>query len=112
MKIKPFLLSRLMVRFLWHCVLSGLTTARMILVRRSPPAGLVKMKYEPMSHTGVAILGAVVTLTPGSSTVDINLEQREILLHLLDVRTAEESIAGIRRNFEQDIRELFPKDQL
>ena len=111
MRIKPFLLFRLGIRFLWHCVFSGLATARMILLRRSPPAGLVKMQYEPMSNTGVAILGAVVTLTPGTSAVDIDLERREILLHLLDIRTSDECIAAIRRDFEQDIRDLFPKDQ-
>ena len=62
-----------------------------------------------MSPTGVAILGAVVTLTPGSSTVDIDLERGEIVLHLLDLSKAEESLAAIRRDFEMDLRTLSPK---
>jgi multisubunit Na+/H+ antiporter MnhE subunit len=110
-RFKPFLISRLFMRFLWQCVWSGVTTARMILQRRSPPAGLVTMNYEPMSATGVAVLGALVTLTPGSSAIDINLERREILIHLLDMRTAEDNIATIQRDFEQDLRDLFPEER-
>lgn len=111
MRFKPIRIGRLFLRFLWHCALSGLITARMVLQRSSPPAGLVKMKYEPMSNNGVAVLGAMVTLTPGTSVVDINLKRREILLHLLDSRTAEESIVAIERDFERDICALFPEEQ-
>jgi len=111
MRLKPLPVIRLFIRFLWHCVLSGLTTARLILKGQAPTAGLVAMNYEPMSETGVAILGAVVTLTPGSTAVDINLKDRKILLHFLDSRTAEKSIAAIRSDFEPDIRTLFPEER-
>jgi len=111
MTFRPVLVVRLLLRFVWHCFLSGITTARIILQRHAPPAGLVKMAYAPMSKPGVAVLAALVTLTPGSSAVDINLERREMLLHLLDIRTAEANIAAIRRDFEQDIRTLFPEER-
>lgn len=111
MTFQPMAIGRLATKFLWHCIFSGLITARMILLRQSTTAGLVKMEYQPMNSTGVAILAAMVTLTPGSSAVDIDLVRREILLHLLDLSTAEQSIAAIRRDFEQDIRKLFPKEE-
>ena len=110
MRMRPLLIARLLLRFVWHCLLSGATTARLVLRRTPPPAGLVKMSYEPMSRTGVAVLAALVTLTPGSSAVDIDPQRREMLLHLLDVATAEANIAAIRRDFEQDIRTLFPEE--
>jgi len=108
-KFKPLIISRLFLRFLWHCVLSGLITARMIVQGGAPAAGLMKMKYKPMSQAGVAVLGAVVTLTPGSTTVDVNRVEREFLLHFLDTRIAAESISAIQRDFAQDIRVLFPE---
>ena len=101
-------LLRLLLRFLAHCVLSGCSTARIILQRQPPAAGLRRLRFAPMSETGAAVLGAMVTLTPGSSVIDIDLEQREMLLHLLDVTTAESSFIAIRRDFERDIVLLFP----
>jgi multicomponent K+:H+ antiporter subunit E/multicomponent Na+:H+ antiporter subunit E len=100
---------RLMLRFLWQCVLSGLATARVILQREQPVAGFVRMRFAPMSETGAALLGALVTLTPGSTVVDIDMQGRDLLLHLLDAGSADAVIASIRRNFESDIAQLFPE---
>ena len=46
-------------------------------------------------------------LTPGTTTVDIDMERGEMLLHLLDVAGAEEAVAGIRADFEPSIIRLF-----
>jgi multicomponent K+:H+ antiporter subunit E/multicomponent Na+:H+ antiporter subunit E len=107
--MRPLLLTKLLLRFIGHCILSGLTTALIILKRTPPPAGLVRFKYASMSITGASVLGALVTLTPGSSTIDIDPERQEMLLHLLDTRTAEASLKSIRRDFELDVAALFPE---
>jgi multicomponent K+:H+ antiporter subunit E/multicomponent Na+:H+ antiporter subunit E len=109
MRLRPLILGRLFLRFFGHCLLSGISTARIILQRTPPPAGFVRFDFAPMSITGAAVLGALVTLTPGSSAIDIDTERREILLHLLDTRLANESIEAIRRDFEHDISLLFPE---
>ena len=111
MKLRPLVITRLLLRFVGHCVFSGLTTAAIILKRTPTPAGLVRLRFAPMSRTGAAVLGALVTLTPGSSTIDIDPQRRVMLLHLLDIRTAESTAASIRRDFEQDICRLFPEEE-
>lgn len=110
MKLRPLVLARLLLRFLGHSVLAGVSTARIILRRTPPPAGLVRLPYTPMSETGAAVLGAMVTLTPGSSVIDIDCKRRELLVHLLDKRTATAAAAAIRRDFERDIAALFPPE--
>lgn len=106
----PFVLVRLWLRFVMHCITAGLGTARIILQRETPPAGLVRLRYAPMSATGAAILGAMVTLSPGTSTIDIDPVRREILLHLLNRRAAAATLTAIRRDFERDLCRLFPED--
>lgn len=64
-----------------------------------------------MSPTGAAVLGALVTLTPGTTVIDIDLQQRKMLLHLLDTRDLETAITTIRRDFEADIGTLFPPEE-
>jgi multicomponent K+:H+ antiporter subunit E/multicomponent Na+:H+ antiporter subunit E len=85
------------------------STARIILKRTAPSAGFVRFRFVPMSMTGATVLGALVTLTPGSSAIDIDMECREMLLHLLDTRLTKASIEAIRRDFEHDISLLFPE---
>lgn len=110
MRLRPILCARLLLRFAGHCVLAGIATARLILRRSPPPAGLVRMPFAPMSPAGAAILGAMVTLSPGTTVIDIDLARREMLLHLLDTRDVAAALAAVRRDFEGDIVALFPEE--
>ena len=51
------------------------------------------------SATGASLVGALVNLTPGTSTVSIDLQSREMLLHLLDLERRDETVAAIQRDF-------------
>lgn len=105
-KLRAFAL--LVLRFLIEAALSGLTTARLILVGgRELQPGFARMSYAGLSETGAVVLGVLVTLTPGTTTVDIDPVRRELLLHLLDATQAEDAIAAIRRAFEPRVRVLF-----
>ena len=53
-----------------------------------------------MSPTGAALLGCLVTLTPGTTVIDIDMARHEMLLHLLDLSQAEATVASIRKEFE------------
>lgn len=109
MRFRPVIIARLLLRFVNHCLLSGLATARIILINGQPPAGVVRLNFAPMSSTGAAVFGAMITLTPGSTCLDIDPQGREMLLHLLDTRAVETTFASIRRDLEQDLCLLFPE---
>jgi len=110
MRARPVLCARLLLRFAMHCVLAGTATARIILRRTPPSAGLVRMRFAPMSPAGAAVLGAMVTLSPGTTVIDIDLARREMLLHLLDTQGVAATLAAVRRDFERDIVALFPEE--
>lgn len=110
MTMQPLLISKLILRFISHCIMSGVNTALIILQPKKPPAGLLRFTFNPMSERGAALLGAMVTLTPGSSVIDINMDTREMILHLLNLNTASTTIDAIRRDFEHDIARLFPAE--
>jgi multisubunit Na+/H+ antiporter MnhE subunit len=105
---RPATLVRLSLRFMVHCIMSGIATARIILRRRPPRSGLVCLRTAPMSEAGAAVLATLVTLTPGSSVIEIDPERREMILHLLDLDDVDGTVAGIRRHFEPDVALLFP----
>lgn len=100
----------LLVRFAWQVVLSGAVTAWIIVwpgVRPAP--GLVRMRYDHLTEVGAVLLASLITLTPGTTALDIDPVERTLLLHLLDARDPESAVAGIRRNFERYLRVLFPE---
>ena len=97
----------LAVSFVWQLVVSGLATVRIILAPCAP-AQPVLMRYEfaPLSEAGAALLASLVTLTPGSTVVDIDMETRSLLVHLLDGRDQAAAAESIRRHFERHVRVL------
>lgn len=101
--------ASLLARFPVEVAKSGWATAWLILAGGNTlRPGLIRMRYnDGLSETGAVVLGLLITLTPGTTTVDIDPARRELLLHLLDARDGEGAIAGIRRDFERPLRALF-----
>lgn len=99
----------LLLRFLWQVIVSGAVTAWLIVrPGRRPRPGLVRMRYSNLSDAGVAIMGCLISLTPGTTTIDIDPERGELLLHMLDVEDAAGAVDGIRREFEAPLQRLCP----
>jgi multisubunit Na+/H+ antiporter MnhE subunit len=104
--------ATLLLRFVRAIVVSGLQTVAVILRAgrpggTPPPLALLRVRFAPMSEQGAALLGAMVSLTPGTTTIDIDMDERELLLHVLDASDTDALVAGIRRDFEPGLVALF-----
>ncbi len=104
------------IRFAWAVVVSGLQTMRVILrssagVGSPAAAAFVRIRFAPIDARGATLLACMVTLTPGTTVIDIDMERREMLLHLLDGSDAAAAIAGIRREFEPGLLALFGEER-
>ena len=100
------------LRFFRAMLVSGVQTVGIILrsgLRGAspPPAVYVRMAFAPMSAQGAALLACMICLTPGSTVIDIDMEQRRMLVHMLDGRDAAAAVQAIRREFEAPLRVLF-----
>lgn len=61
-----------------------------------------------ISHPFVAtLLGSVVSLTPGTVSVEIDMHARRLLVHCLDVEDSEQLIATIKSRYEAPLKEIF-----
>jgi multisubunit Na+/H+ antiporter MnhE subunit len=100
---------KLLATFLWQIVTSGVTTAWLIVrTGARPTPALVRMKFSGLNDTGAALLGSMMTLTPGTTAVDIDMARGEMLVHLLDGADPEAALASAHEDFERPLRELFP----
>jgi multisubunit Na+/H+ antiporter MnhE subunit len=72
-----------------------------------PDASFVRIGFTPMSAQGAALLGCMISLTPGTTVVDIDMPRRQMVLHMLDTAQAAAAVAAIRRAFEPPLLAWF-----
>jgi multisubunit Na+/H+ antiporter MnhE subunit len=98
----------LLASLLKELALSGWSTARVILAPRGEvQPGFARLAYGDLGPGAASLLGVLVTLTPGTTSLDIDTERREIHLHLLDSRQTEATLAAIERDFVRPLRALL-----
>ncbi len=106
----------LALRFFAAVVVSGFQTV-LVIVRTSftrsgpPPVAFIRVRFAPMSPRGAAVLGCLVSLTPGTTTIDVDMERRELLLHVLDASEPAAIARNIRRHFEPSLVTLFGEQE-
>ena len=98
------------VVFLWECFKANLDVAYRVIHPDLPiRPGTVKMKTELKSDIGLTFLANSITLTPGTTTVDIDKERGIIYVHRIyikDALAAMERLPVVER-FERILRKVF-----
>ena len=90
----------LIINFFKAAFLSGIDTAKVILTgSRHGHDGLARISYGELNDNTASLLGAMITLTPGTTLIDIDTENRELVLHLLILEDLDETVALIQHEF-------------
>lgn len=105
----PWLATRLLLRVAGDIVVANLQVALLIIgpERRLRPA-FVRIPLDGTDPVGTAILAGIITLTPGTLSVDTFDEGRTLLVHALDVADAQALVASIKARYEAPLRVIFP----
>jgi multisubunit Na+/H+ antiporter MnhE subunit len=93
--------------FLRDVVLGGWATMGVILAPKPARSGLVRVAYGDLPEPAALLLGALVSLTPGATTVDIDPDRREFLLHLLDLDQEDAVRRAVLEEFARPLAILF-----
>lgn len=96
----------------WAMMTSGAQTIGAIVrqglaIGTPPPASFVRIDFAPMSAQGAALLGCMISLTPGTTVIDIDMPRRQMVLHMLDTRQAAAAVEAIRRELEPPLMAWF-----
>lgn len=89
-------------------VAANLVVARQVLgpLDRIRP-GFVEVPLDLADPFVATILGGIVTLTPGTVSIDIDMERRILHVHALDVPDPDALIAEIKSRYERPLKEMF-----
>jgi len=103
--VRIALLAGLFVREL---VLSGWRVARLVTSRdMNLKPGIFAYPLSVDRDFEITLLANMITLTPGTLSVDVSEDRRTLYVHALDCSDVEASIAEIRDGFERKIKEAF-----
>jgi multicomponent Na+:H+ antiporter subunit E len=106
--IRPFRILKLFLVFLREFSLSVFRVARLVLsprMRFSPRAF-----HFPLTLTSdfqITLLANLITLTPGTLTVDVTEDRAALIVHAIDCPDPDAARREIAEGFERLIREAF-----
>jgi multicomponent Na+:H+ antiporter subunit E len=94
--------------FVRELVVANLRVASDVL--RSParirPA-VVAIPLDVTSDGEILLLSMLINITPGSVTIDLSDDRRTLYVHVMHMRSAEESRRDIKDGFERRVKLLF-----
>jgi multicomponent Na+:H+ antiporter subunit E len=94
--------------FLWELVLANMRVARDVLSPRpriSP--GVIAIPLDIRTPAEVTLLANLITLTPGTLSLDVAGDRTMLYIHGMYVSNADEVRRSIKSGFESRIKELF-----
>lgn len=96
---------------LWEIVLSSLQVARIVLQPRSRlsehvNSAIVGVPLSVSSELEIAILATMISLTPGTLSVDLSPNHRVLYVHTLSYESSEEFRRQIKEGFERRLLEI------
>jgi multicomponent Na+:H+ antiporter subunit E len=73
--------------------------------RMSP--GIIAVPLDVQSDAEIALLSALITLTPGSLALDVSTDRRTLYVHAMYVDSPEAFRRRIKDGFERRVREVL-----
>jgi multicomponent Na+:H+ antiporter subunit E len=98
---------KLLAVFLREIVVANVQVAWWILrPRLQVQPALIRVPIELQSDAAITALAGMISLTPGTVTVDVATDRRSLDVHCLNVPDIEATKQSIKVMFEQPLREL------
>jgi multicomponent K+:H+ antiporter subunit E len=90
-------------------VRSNIAVGRIILSRRQSPrtAGFIHLPLDMRNHYGLAVLGMIITATPGTLWMQHDSTRSVLLVHVLDLVDEDAWIQLIKHRYERLLMEIF-----
>lgn len=100
---------RMAAILLLDIVRSNVTVARQVLgPEREITPGFVWVPLDIANIHGIAALTSIITLTPGTVSASLSNDRRHLLVHVLNLKDADEVIRQIKTRYEAPLMEIFP----
>lgn len=94
--------------FLWALIQANLRVAYSVLAPFSKMRpGIVAIPLDIESDVEITLLANMITLTPGTLSIDVSSDKRVLYVHGMHVHDLAEFKREIKNGFERKVREVF-----
>jgi len=94
--------------FLWELFKANLQVAyEVVTPHLKMKPGIVKVPLTIQSDIGITFLANMISLTPGTLSLDVSNDKKVLYVHAMYVTDKEEFINSIKNGFEKRILELL-----
>lgn len=98
----------LAVLFIKELILSGWRVARLVTSPRMDlRPGIFAYPLKLSSDFEITLLANLITLTPGTLSVDVSDDRKTLFVHAIDCSDVDKTMRDIRDGFERKIEEAF-----
>jgi len=105
---KSLRLADFVAFFVGQLVLSSLRVAADVVTpRHRARPGIVAIPLDARSDGEITLLANVISLTPGSLTLDVSADRRTLFVHVMFLDDVETCRRDIKRGFERRVLELL-----
>ncbi|WP_080874683.1 Na+/H+ antiporter subunit E [Oceanobacillus timonensis] len=98
---------KLIYLFIVELIKANIDVVKVVLKpKQDHQPGIVAVRTKLESHFEISILAALITLTPGTISMDFSQDSKTIYIHSLDVPDKESMIKNVHDSFEKAIMEV------
>jgi len=94
--------------FLWELLVSSIKVAWSVVtpLKHSKP-GIISVPLDVTSDTEITVLGNLISLTPGSLSLDVSADRKHLVVHAMFIENAEDFRRDIKLGMEHRVREAL-----
>jgi multicomponent Na+:H+ antiporter subunit E len=94
---------------LWSILKSSIEVALIVIrPKLDIQPGIVAIPLDVRSDLGITLLANLITLTPGTVSLDMSTDRRTLYVHSINIDDPDALRDDIKQNFERRVMELFP----
>lgn len=114
--VRPKFLQRtrravsLALLFLWELALSAIRVSALVLtpnLKHKLSPAIIAFPLTAKTDAEITLLANLITLTPGTLSVDVSDDRKHLYVHAIQVDNKEALIRSIAEGFEKKVMEVF-----
>jgi multicomponent Na+:H+ antiporter subunit E len=108
-----FTKAGVIIRFTWYFIVElvkanwHVFTHVLGITRHPMSPGIVAIPLDLKSDAEIAMLANLITLTPGTLSLDVSADRKTLFVHAIEVGDPEQFKADTKAGFEKAVREVF-----
>lgn len=105
---KPFQLARFALFFLWQLLLANLRVAYDVVTPRlHMRPSILAIPLDARTDDEITLLAGLITLTPGTLSMEVSADRRTLFIHAMFVEDAERFRRELKEGFERRLLEVL-----